>query len=86
MPNGAPRLPNLHHLAALARLLDFRTVSRWLGLGLVVGIGSGLGAAAFFVAMDYVRQVVLHGWANLASLEPSGEHSPFVVEPDGPVR
>ena len=89
MPNGVPRLPrlpNLHDLAGFARLLDFRTVSRWVGLGLVIGVGAGLGAAAFFIGMDYVRQVVLHGWANFASLEPSGEPSFFRVEPDGPVH
>ncbi len=89
MPNGVPRLPrlpNLHDLANFARMLDFRTVSRWVGLGLIVGVGAGLGAAAFFIAMDYVRQVVLHGWANFPTLEPHGEPSFFQVEPDGPVR
>jgi len=89
MPNGIPRiprLPTLHDLATIARLLDFRTVSRWVGLGMLVGVVSGLGAAAFFVGMDYVRQVGLHGWANLASLEPAGERSLFRIEPDGPVR
>jgi CIC family chloride channel protein len=92
MPNGIPRiprlprLPTLHDLATIARLLDFRSVSRWVGLGLLVGLVAGLGAAAFFVGMDYVRQVTLHGWANLQSLEPAGERSLFPVEPDGPVR
>ncbi len=80
MPPGIPRFPTLNDLADVARLLEIRTVSRWVGLGLVVGVGAGLGAAAFFVAMDYVRHVVFGLVAHLQLLEPGGEHSLFSTE------
>ena len=77
MHPGIPKLPNLNDLADFARLLEIRTVSRWVGLGLVVGVGAGLGAAGFFVAMDYVRHLVFTTMAGLELLEPGGEHSLF---------
>ena len=83
---GAPRLPNLNDLASFARLLELRTVSRWVGLGLVVGVGAGLGAAGFFVGMDYIRHLMFAVAGNLALLEPQGEHSLFESVVDGDLR
>jgi CIC family chloride channel protein len=67
-------------------MFEFRAVSRWVGLGLLVGVVSGLGAAAFFVAMDWVRHVVLGTGARLPALEPHGEHSLFGPGGGGEVR
>ena len=83
MKTGVPRLPTLHDLAAFVRLLEFRTVSRWVGLGLLVGVVAGLGAASFFVGMQYLNHQVFGIWAHLPLLEPGGEHSLFPSEPTG---
>ena len=77
MPPPLPRLPTLSDLTAFTRLFELRTVSRWVGLGLFVGVVAGLGAAAFYLGMDWIRSVVLDRWANLDMLEPHGEHSLF---------
>jgi CIC family chloride channel protein len=82
----SPRLPGLDDLTAFARLFEFRTVSRWVGLGLVVGVTAGLVAAAFYLSMDWVRYVVLGLGANMQQLEPHGEHSIFDHGASGPVR
>ena len=71
------RLPAVSDLIALARAFEFRTVSRWVGLGIIVGLVSGIGAALFFLGMDWVHHVVLYGWGNLNQLEPHGEASLF---------
>ena len=83
---GPGRLPNLSDLTAFARLFEFRTVSRWVGLGLAIGIVAGLGAGAFFLGMQWIHHVVIAGWGNLPQLEPRGEHSLFETRIDGPVR
>lgn len=81
-----PGIPTFADIGAFARLFEFRAVSRWVGLGLVVGAISGLGAAAFFVAMDWLRHLVLVVGANLSPLEPHGEHSLFGAGGGGEVR
>jgi CIC family chloride channel protein len=83
MRAGIPRMPNLNDLVDFARLLEIRTVSRWVGLGLIVGVGAGLGAAGFFVAMDYIRYLVFTVVARLHLLEPGGEHSLFAAVAHG---
>jgi chloride channel protein, CIC family len=82
----ARRLPGLDDLTAFARLFEFRTVSRWVGLGVAVGVVSGLGAAAFFVALDWLRQLVLGQGANFTMLDAPGEHSLFGSGTGGPLR
>lgn len=71
------RLPRLDDLTAFIRVFEFRAVSRWVGLGLVVGVIAGLGAAAFFLAMDWIRHYVFAVVAQQPMLEPAGEHSLF---------
>jgi CIC family chloride channel protein len=86
MPSNLPRLPGLDDLTSLLRLFELRTVSRWVGLGLLVGVVSGLCAAAFFAAMDGLRTVALGMLANAPLLEPQGEHSLFGHERAGEPR
>lgn len=80
------RLPGLSDLATFARLFELRTVSRWVGLGLVVGIVAGLGAAAFFVGMEWVSHLVLGEWARFPMQAPAGEESLFGHTAQGPIR
>jgi chloride channel protein, CIC family len=82
----ARRLPGLDDLTAFARLFEFRTVSRWVGLGLLVGVVSGLTAAAFYVALDWLRYLVFGQGVNLTILDPQGEHSLFGSGTSGPLR
>ncbi len=80
------RLPRLDDLTAFVRVFEFRAVSRWVGLGLLVGVIAGLGAAAFFVAMDWLRHTLFTVVAHLPMLEPSGEHSLFGGIHPGPTH
>ncbi|MCA9627962.1 MAG: chloride channel protein [Myxococcales bacterium] len=48
-------------------------MSRWVGLGLVVGIIAGLTAALFYFGMDWLKSFVLTDLANYHPLEPAGE-------------
>ncbi len=86
MRPNIPRLPSLNDLTSFVRLFEFRTVSRWVGLGLLVGVVSGVCALAFYLAMDWVRSWALGQVANLTLLEPHGEHSLFYVPPAGAAR
>lgn len=61
-------------------------MSRWVGLGLLVGALSGLAAAAFYVGVDWVRHVVLVVGAGLSPIDPHGEHSLFSGPSGIPVR
>ncbi|MCA9592566.1 MAG: chloride channel protein [Myxococcales bacterium] len=86
MRKGLPGIPTLADLGAFARLFEFRAVSRWVGLGLVIGVVAGLGAAAFYVGMDWIRHTMLGVGAHMPPLEPHGEHSLFGEVPPGEVR
>jgi len=77
MASRPTRLPGLGDLTAFAQLFEFRAVSRWVGLGIVVGVVAGLGAAGFLVSMDWLRHITFNVWANATLLEPRGEHSLF---------
>jgi CIC family chloride channel protein len=81
-----PRLPTLDDLAAVTRLFELRTASRWVGLGLVVGIVSGLGAAAFYLGMNWIRSIVFDTWAHMKMLGPQGEHELFARPITGALR
>ncbi len=71
------RLPGLEDLTAFASLFEFRTVSRWVGLGILVGVLAGLGAALFFLGTDAIRHVVFGRLGGVSVLEPAGEASLF---------
>lgn len=86
MPSRPRRLPLFADISALARLFEFRTVSRWVGLGLLVGVVSGLTAAVFYVAMHWVHGFVLTDLANYVPLEPAGEGAIGEHSVSGPVR
>ncbi len=74
-----PGIPTLADIGAFARLFEFRAVSRWVGLGLVAGVFSGLAASLFFIGMDSLRQAALVSAAGFSLLEPAGEHSLFAA-------
>jgi len=82
----APRLPSLNDLAAFARLFEFRAVSRWVGLGVLVGIASGASAVVFLVMSEAVRHFLLDDLANLKMLEPGGEGALFPSSASGAPR
>ncbi len=82
----APPLPGLHDIATFVRLFEFRTVSRWMGLALIVGAMSGLAAVLFFVAADWVGHLALGMGARLEVSTPAGEPSLFTSHATGPLR
>jgi CIC family chloride channel protein len=82
----APRLPSLNDLAAFARLFEFRAVSRWVGLGVLVGIASGASAVVFLAMSEAVRHFLLDELANLKMLEPGGEGALFPSSASGAPR
>jgi CIC family chloride channel protein len=86
MRSSFSRLPTLEDLTAFTRLFELRTASRWVGLGLVVGIVSGLGAAAFYLGMNWIRSLVFDSWAHLEMLDPQGEHRLFYHPVTGALR
>lgn len=86
---GISDLPGVSELAGLARHIELRAVSRWVGLGLVVGLLSGLGACALYVGFEAVRHLIVHELAHTRLLEPAGEPSLFRqdgLEPEGTGR
>lgn len=74
---GFGDLPGVSELAGLARHIELRAVSRWVGLGLVVGLLSGFAACALYVGFEAVRHFVAHELARTVMLEPAGEPSLF---------
>ena len=48
-------------------------VSRWLILGIVVGVFSGLSAVTFFYLLQLAKHFTLHFLAGFASPAPEGE-------------
>jgi len=49
-------------------------VTRWVLLGIIIGVVSGLGAAGFFYALQLVKHLTFHELAGYASPSPQGEH------------
>src|SRR5690606_18913132 len=70
-------LPGVAELVGLARHIELRAVSRWVGLGLVVGMLSGFAACALYVAFEALRHLVVHELAHTSLLEPAGEPALF---------
>lgn len=60
------------------------TAVRWLVLGIIVGILSGMVAVVFFAGIEYFKFLVQNQWAGLSLPHPAGEHI-FHGEP-GPYR
>lgn len=81
-----PPLPGFAELAGLARHIEIRAVSRWVGLGLVVGFLAALAACILYVGFEALRFVVLGGLAHMSPLEPAGEPALFHGEFQGPAR
>ena len=81
-----PPLPRFEDLLRGVDQLGLRSVTRWLGLGIAVGLASGVVALLFYLGMSWVSHVVLDGWANLHLHEPRGEHAIFAPLASGPVR
>jgi len=54
---------------------SYRKISsvRWLILGIVVGLLSGLAAAAFFAGIEFFKHLFLSSWAGLSLPAPAGE-------------
>lgn len=74
-----PQVPGLDELIRHADRLQLRTVSRWLGLSLVLGMAAGAAAIVFYVATDWVRHLVIHSWAGHNLAEPDGERTLFAA-------
>ncbi len=82
---GLSELPGIAELAGLARHIELRAVSRWVGLGLAVGLLSGTAACLLYVAFEAVRHLVVHVGAGAVLPEPAGETSLFPSHGDAPV-
>ncbi len=74
---GISDLPGIAELVGLARHIELRAVSRWVGLGLAVGLLSGLSACVLYVGFEAIRHVVVHWLAGATLLEPAGESALF---------
>ncbi len=55
------------------RLRDADYLRKWTVLGAVIGIISGLGAVAFFIALDFAKQFFLGVLAGYTPASPAGE-------------
>lgn len=49
-------------------------VTRWVFLGIIIGVVSGFGAAGFFYALQLVKHLTFHELAGYVSPSPQGEH------------
>lgn len=72
---------NLPRLSALRHEFDFRSAGRWLFLGTVVGVISGLGAIVFQTLLGFVKEFAIVGWMGLEPGAPGGEVSSFHLIP-----
>jgi chloride channel protein, CIC family len=71
----------LTRLSAIRHEFDFRSAGRWLFLGTVVGIISGLGAILFQTLLGFVKEFAIVGWMGLEPGAPGGEVSAFRLAP-----
>lgn len=70
-------LPGIAKLARLVRHIELRAVSRWVGLGLAVGLLSGSAACLLEIAFEFVKHLVVHVGAAAVLPEAAGEASLF---------
>src|SRR5690606_30535104 len=70
-------LPGIAKLARLVRHIELRAVSRWVGLGLAVGLLSGSAACLLEIAFEFVTHLVVHVGAAAVLPEAAGEASLF---------
>jgi len=72
---------NFFGLSYIRRQFDFRLAGRWLFLGSVVGIISGLGAILFQTLLIYVKEFATVHWMGLQPGAPGGEGPEHYFEP-----
>jgi CIC family chloride channel protein len=72
-----PGFKSLERLTSLRREFDFRLAVRWLVLGSIVGIISGLGAILFQTLLGFVKEFALIHLMGLKPGEPGGEYHNF---------
>ena len=70
-------LPGLNELVGLARHIELRAVSRWVGLGSIVGVLAGLAASLLFIIVEWLRHFVVSELAHSTPLEAAGEPALF---------
>lgn len=68
---------NLGGFRSIRREFDFRSAGRWLFLGTVVGVISGLGAIVFQTLLTLVRELAVNHWMGLTPGAPGGEAGHF---------
>lgn len=64
-------------VAGLARHIELRAVSRWVALGLMVGVAAGLLACLLYLGFEALSQLVFVELAGLTRLEAAGEAGLF---------
>ena len=65
------RMPAFY--ANWSRVIFKRNVTRWVFLGILIGVVSGIGAAGFFYALQLVKHFTFHELAGYSSPAPQGE-------------
>ena len=66
MPDQGPR-------RSFFRYLREHTISRWMFYSLLIGLVAGLGAAVFFVSLEWLKYFVLDYLAGFPMEAPAGE-------------
>lgn len=79
-----PLVFGIAELAGLVRHIELRAVSRWVGLGLAVGLAAGALACILYLAVDAVRFATVTTLAGVHLLEPAGEPTLFVSQRENP--
>jgi len=72
-----PWFSSLTEFGGLVRHIELRAVSRWVALGLVVGVCAGLAASALHLGVEALRHLMLVQLAGFEPLEAAGEGSLF---------
>lgn len=72
---------NFTRISSIRKEFDFRSAGRWLFLGSVVGVISGLGAILFQTLLTYVKELAIVHWMGLEPVAPGGEGGAFHLAP-----